>query len=141
MIRQATLHGAASGAFNELELGGGMIFDDQEFHIWSLLANRYPGEIHGYAILRNLTKERGLQVSRKKVYDTLASLEVGGMTTKRLGDPGDRYAGQQRNYFRLTEKGCEVFDARCDQVEKLIASLSYSMSKGLEGIRGKRHVG
>src|SRR5689334_7211600 len=89
------------------------------FHVLAALAD---GEIHGYAILKEVEEQTQgeVRLSAGTLYGIIKRLLVEGMIVESSERPAPELDDSRRRYYRLTEWGHQVAVAEAQRMERLI---------------------
>ena len=90
------------------------------FHVLAALAG---GEMHGYAILKEVAEqtEGEVRLSAGTLYGIIKRLLADGMIVECRERPAPEQDDSRRRYYRLTGWGHQVAVAEAQRMEKLIA--------------------
>ncbi len=87
------------------------------FHVLLGLAD---GDKHGYAILKEIRRNRGPRLNVSTLYGVLNRLEKGGLIREADERPDPALDDERRRFFALTDLGGEVLQAELGRFEKAL---------------------
>ena len=104
----------------------------QQFHILLALTD---GDLHGYAIIRDVEKRTGgaLRLGTGTLYTAVARLDALGLVTESDRRPEAAQDDERRRYYRLTTAGRAVLAAETARLEALVR---HAHRKGVRAATG-----
>ena len=88
--------------------------------VFEILAAMAGGELHGYAILKEI-EERGTPMAASLLYRKLRRLLEDGWVEE-VDSPFEDEADTRRRYYRLTDRGRRVLEAEARRIVELAGS-------------------
>ena len=82
-----------------------------------VLAAIKDGDSYGYKIMKDV--KPFIELSESTLYTILKRLESSGMLTVR----SEEYGGRLRKYYRITDKGRQMYAAECERLRRCVADV------------------